>query len=602
VSRFSRNRRRGKGTVEAMGDSSRTRLSPERRRADRSALADEVVDLLVIGGGVTGAGAALDAASRGLSVALLEARDWAAGTSSRSSKLIHGGLRYLEQFAFPLVHEALSERARLVRTIAPHLVTPLPFLLPLTAPVWQRAYFGAGVALYDVLGAAFTPGREIPRHRHLSRTKTLEAFPGLRGDVVRGSIRYWDAQVDDARHTLAVVRTAAGYGARVLSSARVTGLLRDGEGPDATVVGARVADLCDGSSFTVRARSVVAATGVWSDDVGVMLGDAAPSLKVRASKGVHLVVPRSAIDGGSVEGAGGPQAGLILRTPTSVLFVIPWGEHWIIGTTDTPWRLDRDHPAASSADIAYLLDQVNRVLARPIGPEDILGVYAGLRPLLAGESDETSRLSREHAVVTPVPGLVLVAGGKYTTYRVMAEDAVDAAVAGLPGVPPSRTARLPLVGAHRWEDVRDRAAELAAGSGVPEEMVARLLRRHGDRIGDVLDLARSDPALARPLTGAPGYLAAEVVHAVLAEGALHLDDVLTRRTRVSIETAHRGVESAPEVAGLMAAALGWDEERTAREVAHYTARVAAERESQRMPDDHTADAARLGAPDVRAGV
>jgi glycerol-3-phosphate dehydrogenase len=584
------------------GETDRTRLSPERRRADRSALADEVVDVLVIGGGVTGAGAALDAASRGLSVALLEARDWAAGTSSRSSKLIHGGLRYLEQFAFPLVHEALSERARLVRTIAPHLVTPLPFLLPLTAPVWQRAYFGAGVALYDVLGAAFTPGREIPRHRHLSRTKTLEAFPGLRGDVVRGSIRYWDAQVDDARHTLAVVRTAAGYGARVLSSARVTGLLRDGEGPDATVVGARVADLCDGSSFTVRARSVVAATGVWSDDVGAMLGDAAPSLKVRASKGVHLVVPRSAIDGGSVEGADGPQAGLILRTPTSVLFVIPWGEHWIIGTTDTPWRLDRDHPAASSADIAYLLDQVNRVLARPIGPEDILGVYAGLRPLLAGESDETSRLSREHAVVTPVPGLVLVAGGKYTTYRVMAEDAVDAAVAGLPGVPPSRTARLPLVGAHRWEDVRDRAAELAAGSGVPEEMVARLLRRHGDRIGDVLDLARSDPALARPLTGAPGYLAAEVVHAVLAEGALHLDDVLTRRTRVSIETAHRGVESAPEVARLMAAALGWDEERTAREVEHYRARVAAERESQRMPDDHTADAARLGAPDVRAGV
>jgi glycerol-3-phosphate dehydrogenase len=580
------------------GETDRTLLSPERRRADRARLAEEVVDVLVIGGGVTGAGAALDAASRGLSVGLLEARDWAAGTSSRSSKLIHGGLRYLEQFAFPLVHEALAERARLVQTIAPHLVTPLPFLLPLTAPVWQRAYFGAGVALYDVLGAAFTPGREIPRHRHLSRRKTLEAFPGLRGDVVRGSIRYWDAQVDDARHTLAVVRTAAGYGARVLSSARVVGLLREGDGPDAAVVGARVADLTDGSSFTVRARSVVAATGVWSDDVGAMLGNSAPSLKVRASKGVHLVVPGSAIDGPE----GGSSSGLILRTPTSVLFVIPWGERWIIGTTDTPWRLDRDHPAASSADIAYLLGQVNRVLTRPIHPEDILGVYAGLRPLLAGESDETSRLSREHAVVTPVPGLVLVAGGKYTTYRVMAEDAVDAAVAGLPGVPSSRTVRLPLVGAHRWEEVRDRAAELAAGSGVPEETVARLLRRHGDRVGDVLDLARSDPALARPLTGAPGYLAAEVVHAVTAEGALHLDDVLTRRTRVSIETAHRGVESAPEVAQFMAAALGWSEERTLREVEHYTARVDAERESQRMPDDRTADAARLGAPDVRAAV
>jgi glycerol-3-phosphate dehydrogenase len=581
---------------------SRTLLSPARRRADRARLENDVVDVLVVGGGVTGAGAALDAASRGLSVGLLEARDWAAGTSSRSSKLIHGGLRYLEQLAFPLVHEALSERARLVQTIAPHLVTPLPFLLPLTAPVWQRAYYGAGVALYDVLGAALTNERQIPRHRHLSRKATLAAFPGLRGDVVRGAIRYWDAQVDDARHTLAVVRSAAGYGARVLSSARVTGLLRDGGGSGAPVVGVQVADLADGSSFSVRARSVVAATGVWSDDIGAMLGDSAPSLRVRASKGVHLVVPRSAIDTADLTAAGATQAGLILRTTTSVLFVIPWGERWIIGTTDTPWRLDRDHPAASSADIAYLLDQVNRVLVRPVTPDAILGVYAGLRPLLAGESDETSRLSREHAVVTPVPGLVLVAGGKYTTYRVMAEDAVDAAVAGLPGVPPSRTAHLPLVGAHQWDVVRDSAPQLAAGWGLPEQTVSRLLRRHGDRIGDVLELARSRPELARPLTGAPGYLAAEVVHAVTAEGALHLDDVLTRRTRVSIETGHRGVESAPEVAALMAAALGWDEERTAREVEHYTARVEAERESQRMPDDLTADAARVGAPDVRAAV
>jgi glycerol-3-phosphate dehydrogenase len=483
-----------------------------------------------------------------------------------------------------------------VREIAPHLVTPLPFLLPLTAPVWQRAYYGAGVALYDVLGAALGD-RGIPAHRHLSRTATLEAFPGLRPDAVRGAIRYWDAQVDDARHTLAVVRTAAGYGARVLSSARVTGLLRDGGGAGGSVVGVRVADLTDGSTFEVRARSVIAATGVWSDDVGAMLGVEAPSLRVRAAKGVHLVVPRSAVQGNAVS-----PTGLILRTPTSVLFVIPWGEHWIIGTTDTPWHLDRAHPAASSADIEYILGQVNRVLTRPVTPEDIVGVYAGLRPLLAGESDETSRLSREHAVVTPVPGLVLVAGGKYTTYRVMAEDAVDAAVEGLPGVPASRTQHLPLVGAHRWAAVRDAAPVLAETAGLPEDAVRRLLRRHGDRVGDVLALVREDPALGRPLEGAPAYLAAEVVHAVTAEGALHLDDVLTRRTRVSIETAHRGVRSAPEVARLMAGPLGWDAGTTAREVEHYEARVAAERESQRMPDDRTADAARLGAPDVRAAV
>ncbi|TFV53621.1 glycerol-3-phosphate dehydrogenase/oxidase [Blastococcus sp. TF02A-35] len=574
-----------------------TELSPERRRADRARLEDEVVDVLVIGGGVTGAGAALDAASRGLKVGLIEARDWAAGTSSRSSKLIHGGLRYLEQMAFPLVHEALKERARLIRTIAPHLVRPLPFLLPLTAPVWQRAYYGAGVALYDVLGAAFARDRAIPRHRHLSRRATLETFPALRRDAVRGAIRYYDAQVDDARHTLAVVRTAAGYGAAALSSARVVGLLRESDAPDAAVVGVHVADLTDGSTFTVRARSVIAATGVWSDDIGRMLGSAAPSLKVRASKGVHLLVPGSAIDGGDV----GPH-GLILRTPTSVLFVIPWGGQWIVGTTDTPWTLDRDHPAASSADIDYLLGQVNRVLTRPLTADDIVGVYAGLRPLLAGESDDTSRLSREHAVVTPVPGLVLVAGGKYTTYRVMAADAVDAAAERLPGVPPSRTAELPLVGARGWGEVRDRAAELAAGYGVPEAAVERLLRRHGDQVTAVLDLVREDPALGRSLPGAPEHLAAEVVHATRAEGALHLDDVLTRRTRISIETPHRGVESAAEVARLMATVHGWQDDFLAEEIAHYEARVAAERESQRMPDDRTADAARLGAPDVRKAV
>jgi glycerol-3-phosphate dehydrogenase len=587
---------------------SRTMLSPERRRADRARVETEVVDVLVIGGGVTGAGAALDAASRGLSVALLEARDWASGTSSRSSKLIHGGLRYLEQLAFPLVREALSERSRLVQTIAPHLVTPLPFLLPLTSPVWQRAYFGAGIALYDVMGAALTSGREsggrgIPGHRHLSRKQTLEAFPGLRGDVVRGAIRYWDAQVDDARHTLAVVRTAAGYGARVFSSARVTELLRlRTDDPSSPVVGVRATDLTDGTSFEVRAQSVIAATGVWSDDIGAMLGVAAPSLKVRASKGVHLVVPETAIDRSALTAAGGSQAGLILRTPTSVLFVIPWGDRWIVGTTDTPWQLDRDHPAASSSDIAYILEQVNRFLVRPVTTDDIIGVYAGLRPLLAGESDETSRLSREHAVVTPAPGLVLVAGGKYTTYRVMAEDAVDAAVAAMAGVPESRTAHLPLVGAHQWDVVRDAAPQLAAGWDLPEETVERLLHRHGDRIGDVLELTRTDPELARPLTGAPDYLAAEVVHAVRAEGALHLDDVLTRRTRVSIETKHRGVESAPEVARLMAAELGWKDKVAATEVEHYTARVQAELDSQTKPDDWTADAARLGAPDVRAAV
>jgi len=574
-------------------------LNPAQRRRDLARLAGERFDVLVIGGGVTGSGAALDAVTRGLSVALVEARDWAAGTSSRSSKLIHGGLRYLEQRDFALVHEALTERGLTLRTLAPHLVEPVPFVLPLTHRVWQRAYYGAGVALYDLLAWAVAgvaggqAGRGLPRHRHLTRRAALRAFPGLRGDRLVGAIQYWDAQVDDARHTLTVARTAARYGAALVSSARVVGLLRDGE----RVIGARLRDLEAGTETEVRARCVVAATGVWSDDVGRMLGarpdpEGRGGLRVRASKGVHLVVPAERIEG---------SAGLALRTETSVLFVIPWGRYWIVGTTDTDWTLDRAHPAASSSDIAYLLTQVNRVLAHPLRTEDIVGVYAGLRPLLSGESDATSALSREHAVVRPAPGLVLIAGGKYTTYRVMAADVIDAAVtdAGLDWAPPSRTARLPLLGARGFAALWDRRDALAQTHRLPVGQVERLLRRYGTLSTELLALTEARPSLRVPLAGAPDYLTAEAYYAAAAEGALHLDDVLTRRTRISVMTAHRGVDSAEAVAALIAPVLGWDDQTIRREVTHYLARVEAERESQRMPDDHTADAARLGAPDVR---
>jgi glycerol-3-phosphate dehydrogenase len=569
----------------------REALSPEQRVRDIGRLSAERFDLVVIGGGVTGTGVALDAASRGLSVALLEARDLAAGTSSRSSKLIHGGLRYLEQLNLALVHEALVERGLLLRRIAPHLVRPQPFLLPLTRH-WQRPYYGAGVFAYDLFASVSPFGRGLPRHRHLSRRALLAQFPGLRADAVVGAIRYHDAQVDDARFVVAVARTAAAYGAAVVTSARVTALLRDGE----RVVGVRVRDLEGRRSYDVRSRAVIAATGVWSDDVGTMLrsgdpaGKATMGLRVRASKGVHLLVPRRCIDGGS---------GLILRTRSSVLFVIPWGRHWIIGTTDTPWDLDRAHPAASSYDIDYLLGQVNAVLARPLARADIQGVYAGLRPLLAGESDATSRLSREHAVVEPVPGLVLIAGGKYTTYRVMARDAVDAAVRYWPAVPGSRTHLLPLAGARGYDRVLADRERIAAAHRMDLGRLERLLGRYGDHVTDLLALIGGRPELAEPLPGAPEYLAVEAYYAACAEGALHLDDVLTRRTRISVETEHRGVATAERVAALIAPVLGWDEEAIRLEVAHYGARVTAERQSQTMPDDHTADAARLGAPDVR---
>ncbi len=562
------------------------RLDPMQRARDLDRMRGETFDVVVIGGGVTGAGVALDAATRGLSVALVEQRDFAAGTSSRSSKLFHGGLRYLEQFDFGLVTEALHERNLMLRRLCPHLARPVSFLYPLQHRVWERAYVGAGIALYDVL-AAFGSS-PLPRHRHLSRRSIRTMVPSLRSDSYVGGIRYWDAQVDDARHTVSVVRTAHHYGAAVASSVRVVDLRRDGE----QVTGVAVLDVESGDEFTIAARQVVNATGVWTDHVQDMVGGA--SLRVRASKGVHIVVPADRIRSDS---------GLICRTPTSVLFVIPWGQHWLVGTTDTDWNLDLAHPAASAADLDYLLDQVNQHLDPPLGHDDIVGVYAGLRPLLYGESDSTSKLSREHAVSTVAPGLITVAGGKYTTYRVMAADAVDAVVAALGGRwAKSCTDTIPLVGAVGYEAVRNQRDRLAAASGLTPQRIDRLVGRYGAETPTVLALVDGDPSLAEPLPGTDDHLGVEIHFAASHEGALHLDDVLTRRTRMSIESADRGVSAAPVAAAIMGAVLGWDEATTACEVDNYRSRVAAELDSQGAADDRTADARRLGARDVRAGV
>ncbi len=540
-------------------------------------------DVVVIGGGVTGAGVALDAATRGLTVALVEQRDLAAGTSSRSSKLIHGGLRYLEQLNLSLVREALQERGLLLNELAPHLVRPVSFLYPLTRPVWERLYAGTGVALYDLLGGA----RALPRHRHLSRSRATELVPALRRDALVGALRYWDAQVDDARHTMELARTAASYGAAVVTSARAVGLLREGE----RVVGVTVRDQEGGDEIAVHGRQVVNATGVWADTIQEMAGRG--RIQVRASKGIHIVVPRDRIHGDS---------GLILRTETSVLFVIPWGNHWLIGTTDTDWNLDLAHPAASATDIQYLLDHVNRVLRTPLTHEDVEGVFAGLRPLLSGESAATSKLSREHAVAQTAAGLITIAGGKYTTYRVMAKDAVDTAARSLPQrVPPSVTARTPLLGAHGFHALWNRRRRLAEEAGLHVSRVEHLLRRYGSLITELLDLLTDRPDLGERIDGAADYLKVEAVYAASHEGALHLDDLLTRRTRISVETFDRGLTAAHAVAPLMGEVLGWDDAAVAREIEHYEARVAAEVESQKMPDDHTADAARMGARDVRTG-
>jgi glycerol-3-phosphate dehydrogenase len=463
----------------------------------------------------------------------------------------------------------------------------VPFLFPLTHHVWERGYVGAGIALYDAM--ATLPGNDsgLPRHRHLSRRGALRAAPALRRDALVGAIQYHDAQVDDARHTLAVARTAARYGAALATSARVVGFLREGE----RVVGAVVRDLEGGGDIEVRAQQVVNATGVWTDDIQEMVGRG--RIRVRASKGVHLVVPRDRIHA---------DTGVILRTETSVLFIIPWGRHWILGTTDTDWDLDKAHPAASRADIDYILDHVNAVLTTPLTHADVEGVYAGLRPLLSGESEATSKLSREHAVVQSVAGLVTVAGGKYTTYRVMAADVIDAVAHGLARkVPASVTDRTPLIGADGYEAAWNTRGRLAEASGIHIARIEHLLRRHGSEITTLLAMVAEDPALGEPIPGADDYLRVEVRHAASHEGALHLDDVLTRRTRISIETFDRGVAAAEPVAALMGEVLGWDAATREREIAHYLARVEAERESQTQWSDETADAKRMGAPDVRLG-
>ena len=561
--------------------SNTTFLGPQARVAAWERLSAEQFDVVVVGGGVVGAGVALDAATRGLKVALVEARDFASGTSSRSSKMFHGGLRYLEQLEFGLVREALHERELSLSTLAPHLVKPLKFLFPLTHRVWERPYIAAGIFLYDSMGGA----KSVPAQKHLTRSGALRMAPGIRRKSLIGGIRYYDTIVDDARHTMSVARTAAHYGAVVRTSTQVVGFLREAD----RVSGVRVRDSENGVTTEVRGHVVINATGVWTDEVQA-LSSQRGRFRVRASKGVHIVVPRDRIVS---------EAAIILRTEKSVLFIIPWGAHWIIGTTDTDWKLDLAHPAATKADIDYILGEVNAVLVTPLTHADIDGVYAGLRPLLAGESDETSKLSREHAVARVAPGLVAIAGGKYTTYRVMAEDAVDLAAEDIPArVASSITEKVPLVGADGYFALVNQTHHLATKYGLHPYRVKHLLDRYGSLIDEVLQLAADKPELLQPITDAPSYLQVEVVYGAAAEGALHLEDILSRRTRISIEYTHRGVNCAGQVAALVAPVLGWDPATVDREVENYNARVEAEIKSQMQPDDESADALRVARQEI----
>ena len=534
-----------------------------RRRAIEAASSGEL-DVLVIGGGITGTGAALDAATRGLRVGLVEARDLASGTSSASSKLIHGGLRYLEMGDVGLVREALRERELLLTRLAPHLVEPVPFLWPLKGRGWERAYLGAGLIAYDTLGGA----RSVPRHRHLTRRGALRAAPALDPGALIGAVQFHDALEDDAHMVAVVARTAAAHGAEIATRVRVTGFRAPGE--------VEAVDEESGEPLLLRARHVAAAVGAWTDGLRGLAGGHSAWRNVH-SKGIHVFVPRERIP---------METGVLARTEKSVLFVIPWQGGWLIGDTDTPWSGGPGAPVATGADVDYLLSKANTLLAEPLRRDDVHGVTAGLRPLVAEAArSDTTKISRKHVVESPAPGLTTIAGGKYTTYRVMAADAIDAVARALGSPARSVTRDVPLLGAGpRGTLPRDGA-----------------LRRYGALATELVALMDEQPDLAGPLEGGGGHLRAEVVHACTHAGALHLEDVLERRTRLALTAQDRGLRAAGPAAELMAGVLDWSPDRTLREVEAWQARVAAGRAAEAEREDGRALEAYSGTLAERVG-
>ncbi len=583
------------------------------RASALSELADRTFDVLVVGGGVTGAGAALDAAARGLRTALVERGDFGSGTSSRSSKLVHGGLRYLRQGELRLVREGLIERQRLLRN-APHLVAPLAFLIPLLGGggtmdnAALRAH-GSALWLYDLCGGA----RIGHVHRRIGAQEALVHLPSLRSDRLVAAFVYHDARVDDARLTVALARTAAvDYGAVVANYVPVVALLKDVSGK---VVGARVAPL-GGGQIEVRASVVVNATGVWSDDVRALdeaspqrstRGDPAAGGAIRPARGVHIVVSRHALP---------CDMAAVLPVPDDrrTIFVVPWGDHVYVGTTDTDYDGPLDDPRCSREDVSYLLGAVNAAVTRPVSRGDVTGLWAGLRPLLAepgtiaGPSPSpspdgtvrptrTADLSRRHHVWVSPAGLISVTGGKLTTYRRMAADTVDAASARLnlsgglrsrPGSPGGLRSRRPTIGRSPTRHLRLRGAagtEDLRTAGAAERLGAdpctldHLVARYGGEARTVLAMAQAQPDLARPLVPGQAYLRAEAVFAVRYEMAQTLDDVLSRRTRAALHDDRATAAAAPQVAALMAAELGWSTGHQESQIAAFTNRLAAERAS-----------------------
>ena len=528
------------------------------RAAALRSMMDAPVDVLVIGGGITGAGIARDAAMRGFRTALVDKADFGAGTSSHSSRLIHGGVRYLEQYEFGLVFEASRER-RVLLKIAPHLVRPLAFLFPVyrgaRVPPWKLR---AGMWLYDLL-AAF---RNVRRHRWLRPKHVRRVEPGLRDRGLRGAALYYDAQVDDARLVVATIRSAARAGALAANYVEVTTLLK----PDGRVRGAAFRDLLTGESGAIRASVVVNATGPWSDGLR-RLDDPAAAPLLRPTKGAHVVVPRRRM---SNEHA----VTLFSQIDGRVMFVLPWGELAYVGTTDTDADSSPDALRVTSADVTYLLRSANAAFPDAhLTTNDVVSAWAGLRPLLRHDGGAPSQVSREHYVEESAHGLISIVGGKLTTYRVMARDVVDRvakrlrALDGRPLPPRAATAREPLPGGESAD--LEVLVEAARARGAAEPVARHLVASYGSEAAAVLNLVDRDRSLGAAIMAGRPEIWAEVQYAVEREQALRVQDVLIRRLHLFYETRDQALSVAGAVAGRMKQLLGWDDVREAEELRNY---------------------------------
>lgn len=517
----------------------------------------EPFDVLVIGGGITGAGVAVDAASRGLSTALVEREDFASGTSSKSSKLVHGGLRYLEQREFGLVREASIERD-LLKKLAPQLIEPIPFVLPVVDR-WRRAAFGVGLWAYDALAAP----RNLHVHKHLNREETEAMIPALPEDRVRGGYLYHDCRSDDARLVMEVLVAARRHGAVLVNHAPAVDL-----SPGTDVVGAVVRDSLSGRSIELTARRVVVAGGVWANQIE-SLTHAPSKMSLRPSKGVHLVFRRT---------------DLRLRDAAAfipdadrkrMLFVIPWLDAVLVGTTDTPYGGDIDSPAVDERDRRYCLDALEGAFHLGLDESHIAGAYAGLRPLIADRADETADLSRRHALYDLAPGILSLTGGKLTTYRRMAKDAVDRVCSELGIEAKAITHRIRL-GSTDLEALVSAASRRASALGIRRPAVANLVRAYGDRALQVLDVAEAE-GLTRPIGEGLLPIEAEAVYCTRAEMVVHLSDFLARRTRLALTDPAGGIGRGTKAADLLRGALGWSRSETRAEVEAHRASLEHER-------------------------